>query len=139
MIDFSPTPEQEQLRRITSQLMERYVYPVEEHLTDTPDPEIPSFFPGIPDSVLRPIQAKVKELGLWAPHMPEDAGGMGIGVVGLGLMNEIIGRSPLGPVSFGCQAPDAGNWRSSTCTAPRSRSAPGSSRTWPATSARASR
>jgi alkylation response protein AidB-like acyl-CoA dehydrogenase len=109
MIDFSPTPEQEQLRKLTTQLMERYVYPAEENLTDTWDAAAPSFFPGIADRVLRPIQAKVKELGLWAPHMPEDAGGMGIGVVGLGLMNEIIGRSPLGPVSFGCQAPDAGN------------------------------
>ena len=109
MIDFSPTPEQEQLRKLTTQLMERYVYPAEEHLTDTWDAAAPSFYPGIADPVLRPIQAKVKELGLWAPHMPEDAGGMGIGVVGLGLMNEIIGRSPLGPVSFGCQAPDAGN------------------------------
>ena len=97
MIDFSPTPEQEQLRKLTTQLMERYVYPAEEHLTDTWDAAAPSFFPGIADRVLRPIQAKVKELGLWAPHMPEDAGGMGIGVVGLGLMNEIIGRSPLGP------------------------------------------
>jgi len=93
MIDFSPTPEQEQLRKLTTQLMERYVYPAEEHLTDTWDAAAPSFFPGIADRVLRPIQAKVKELGLWAPHMPEDAGGMGIGVVGLGLMNEIIGRS----------------------------------------------
>ena len=109
MIDFSPTPEQEQLRKLTTQLMERYVYPAEEHLTDTWDAAAPSFFPGIADRVLRPIQAKVKELGLWAPHMPEDAGGMGIGVVGLGLMNEIIGRSPLGSVSVGCQAPDAGN------------------------------
>jgi alkylation response protein AidB-like acyl-CoA dehydrogenase len=34
---------------------------------------------------------------------------MGIGVVGLALVNEIIGRSPLGPIIFGCQAPDAGN------------------------------
>jgi len=34
---------------------------------------------------------------------------MGIGVVGLALMNEIIGRSPIGPIIFGCQAPDAGN------------------------------
>ncbi len=109
MIDFSPTPEQEQLRLVTTQLMDRYVYPAEEHLADAFDLEAPSFFPGIPDSVLRPIQAKVKELGLWAPHLPEDAGGMGIGVVGLALMNVIIGRSPLGPVSFGCQAPDAGN------------------------------
>jgi alkylation response protein AidB-like acyl-CoA dehydrogenase len=106
MFDFSPTPEQEQIRRLTTQIMERYVYPAEAHLSDVPTA---SFFPGIADEVLRPIQARIKEQGLWAPHMPEDAGGMGIGVVGLGLMNEIIGRSPLGPISFGCQAPDAGN------------------------------
>ncbi len=109
MIDFSPTPEQEQLRRLTTQLMEGYVYPAEGHMTDAPGSTPSSYFPGIPDEVLRPIQQQVKALGLWAPHMPEEAGGMGIGVVGLALMNEIIGRSPLGPVSFGCQAPDAGN------------------------------
>jgi acyl-CoA dehydrogenase len=110
MIDFSPTPEQEQIRRITAQIMERHVYPAEAQMVDgagaTPGG---AFFPGVPDEVLRPIQAQVKAVGLWAPHMPEEVGGMGIGVVGLALMNEIIGRSPLGPVSFGCQAPDAGN------------------------------
>jgi acyl-CoA dehydrogenase len=109
MIDLSPTPEQEQIRHLTKELMDRYVYPAEAHVTDAVDRDTSSFFPGVPDRVLRPIQAKVKELGLWAPHMPEDVGGMGIGVIGLALMNEIIGRSPLGPVSFGCQAPDAGN------------------------------
>ena len=109
MIDFSPTPEQEQIRRVTTQVMERDVYPAEVHLADERAETQDAFFPGIPDSVLRPIQARVKSLGLWAPHMPEEVGGMGIGVVGLALMNEIIGRSPLGPISFGCQAPDAGN------------------------------
>jgi len=78
-------------------------------MRDDPDPNERQFFPGLPDRVLRPIQARVKEAGLWAPHMPEEVGGMGIGVVGLALMNEIIGRSPIGPVAFGCQAPDAGN------------------------------
>jgi alkylation response protein AidB-like acyl-CoA dehydrogenase len=109
MIDFSPTPEQEQLRRVTTQIMERHVYPAEAHMADRPGVTRDVFFPGVPDDVLRPIQERVKSLGLWAPHMPVEVGGMGIGVVGLALMNEIIGRSPLGPVSFGCQAPDAGN------------------------------
>jgi alkylation response protein AidB-like acyl-CoA dehydrogenase len=109
MIDFSLSPEQEQMRNLARRIMEEYVYPAERELTDNPPADEKQFFPGLPDRVLRPIQKKVKELGLWAPHMPEEVGGMGIGVVGLGLMNEIIGRSPLGPVSFGCQAPDAGN------------------------------
>jgi len=109
MIDFSLTPEQERLRALTRQVMEEYVYPAERELVDAPPDAERRFYPGIPDRVLRPIQQKVKELGLWAPHMPVEVGGMGIGVVGLALMNEIIGRSPLGPVAFGCQAPDAGN------------------------------
>jgi alkylation response protein AidB-like acyl-CoA dehydrogenase len=109
MIDFSLTPEQEQMRALARRIMEDHVYPAERELTDDPDPGEPQFFPGIPDRVLRPIQATVKAVGLWAPHMPEEVGGMGVGVVGLALLNEIIGRSPLGPVAFGCQAPDAGN------------------------------
>jgi alkylation response protein AidB-like acyl-CoA dehydrogenase len=109
MIDFSLTPEQEQMRALARRVLDEYVIPAERELTDSPPPGERQFFPGIPDRVLRPIQQKIKELGLWAPHMPEEVGGMGIGVVGLALMNEIIGRSPLGPVAFGCQAPDAGN------------------------------
>lgn len=109
MIDFSLTPEQEQMRALVQRVMEEHVYPAERMLTDDPPSGERQFYPGLPDHVLRPIQHRVKELGLWAPHMPVEYGGMGIGVVGLALLNEIIGRSPIGPVSFGCQAPDAGN------------------------------
>ncbi len=51
----------------------------------------------------------VKEAGLWAPNLPEELGGMGLGLVDLGLLSEALGRSPLGHFVFGCQAPDAGN------------------------------
>jgi acyl-CoA dehydrogenase len=36
-------------------------------------------------------------------------GGQGFGQVKLGLMHEILGTSPLGPVAFGSQPPDSGN------------------------------
>jgi alkylation response protein AidB-like acyl-CoA dehydrogenase len=109
MIDFSASPEQEQIRKAIGRFMEEYVYPAQVHLTDEPNLGDATFFPGVSDKVLRPIQTKAKELGFWALHMPEAVGGMELGVVGLALVNEIIGRSPLGPISFGCQAPDAGN------------------------------
>jgi alkylation response protein AidB-like acyl-CoA dehydrogenase len=51
----------------------------------------------------------VKELGLWAPHMPIEWGGLGIGFIGQALVNEIIGRSLIAPRLFGNAAPDAGN------------------------------
>jgi acyl-CoA dehydrogenase len=59
--------------------------------------------------LVRPLQAKVKERGLWACHLGPDLGGQGYGQVKLGLMNEILGRSHFAPSVFGCQAPDTGN------------------------------
>lgn len=58
---------------------------------------------------VRPLQAEVKRRGLWAAHLPPELGGPGFGQLKLGLMNEILGSSPLGPLCFGNQAPDSGN------------------------------
>src|SRR5579875_838592 len=59
--------------------------------------------------LLRPLQEEVKARGLWAAHLPPSLGGTGFGQVRLGLMHEILGQSPLGPVVFGNNAPDSGN------------------------------
>lgn len=61
------------------------------------------------ETTLNAKRAKVRELGLWAPNLPKSLGGMGIDLVQLGRVSEVLGRSPLGHYSFGCQAPDAGN------------------------------
>jgi len=55
------------------------------------------------------LQAEVKSLGLWAPHLPSSLGGSFTSLVNLGLIAEILGQSPIGHITFGCQAPDAGN------------------------------
>ncbi|MGH9006849.1 MAG: acyl-CoA dehydrogenase family protein, partial [Acidimicrobiales bacterium] len=59
--------------------------------------------------VVGPLQDRVKERGLWAAHLPATLGGMGFGQVRLGLMHEILGQTPYGPVVFGNNAPDSGN------------------------------
>jgi acyl-CoA dehydrogenase len=58
---------------------------------------------------IKPLQDQVRARGLWAAHLPADLGGMGFGQVRLGLMHEILGQSPYGPVIFGNNAPDSGN------------------------------
>jgi acyl-CoA dehydrogenase len=58
---------------------------------------------------IRPLQQKVKDMGLWACHLTPDLGGQGYGQVKLALLNEKLGRVGLAPVVFGCQAPDTGN------------------------------
>src|SRR3982750_2126171 len=59
--------------------------------------------------IVRPLQQQVKDQGLWAAHLEPELGGGGFGQVKLGLMHEILGATPYGPVVFGNNAPDSGN------------------------------
>ena len=59
--------------------------------------------------VVRPLQQQVKDMGLWASHLPPELGGGGFGQVKLGLMHEILGQTALAPFVFGNNAPDSGN------------------------------
>jgi acyl-CoA dehydrogenase len=52
---------------------------------------------------------RVRESGLWAPHLPEADGGLGLSLAEFGRVSEELGRSPLGHYVFNCQAPDIGN------------------------------
>jgi acyl-CoA dehydrogenase len=47
--------------------------------------------------------------GLWAPHLPPEAGGSGHGFLAYAYLNEEIGRCAWAQLVFNCQAPDAGN------------------------------
>jgi acyl-CoA dehydrogenase len=76
----------------------RFVIP---HAFDTKDP--------LRNAILKPLQQKVKERGLWATHLGPELGGKGHGQLKLALLNEILGRTPVAPVVFGCSAPDTGN------------------------------
>lgn len=59
--------------------------------------------------VVDPLKQRVRDQGLWAPHLGPDLGGQGFGAVKLTLINEILGRTAWGPIVFGTQAPDTGN------------------------------
>jgi alkylation response protein AidB-like acyl-CoA dehydrogenase len=80
--------------------MDEFVYPNESKLVEDE---------GLPAALEAELQTRVKALGLWAPNLPREWGGMGMGFIGQALINEIVGRSVIGPRLFGNAAPDAGN------------------------------
>jgi acyl-CoA dehydrogenase len=100
MIDFSVSPELEDICERTRAFMDEFVYPNEHKIVEDE---------GIPVELESELQQRVKTLGLWAPNLPREWGGMGIGYIGQALMNEIIGRAVFAPRLFGNAAPDAGN------------------------------
>ena len=61
------------------------------------------------DAAMTELRAKAKAEGLWAPHLPPEAGGNGEGFLFYADLNEEIGRSLWAQLVFNCQAPDAGN------------------------------
>ena len=55
------------------------------------------------------IKARVKAAGLWAPHLPQEYGGMGLDFLAHAYMNEVLAYA-LGAASlFGVVAPNSGN------------------------------
>jgi acyl-CoA dehydrogenase len=80
--------------------MEEYVYPNEAALQREDDAA---------DELIETLRGKAKAAGIWAPHLPAEAGGTGSGFMEYALLNEEIGRSTWAQLVFNCQAPDAGN------------------------------
>jgi acyl-CoA dehydrogenase len=98
--ELAPPPGLAELRDRYRAFMDEHVYPVEAVL-DREDDEA--------EALIEDLRARAKTEGLWAPHLPSEAGGTGRGFLVYAYLNEEIGRSVWAQLLFGCQAPDAGN------------------------------
>ena len=99
--DFSTEPEFQTKLDWMSTFVREEIWPLETVVADLDQAGI--------DRIYAPLQAQVKERGLWAAHLDPELGGQGFGQLKLGLMHEVLGTSPFAPNAFGCQAPDSGN------------------------------
>ena len=102
-MDFTLPPAIEEARRRARQFVEDEVLPVEN------DPANYDNHENITLSALRPLRAKAKAAGLWAPQMPTERGGMELPTIGMAAVYEEMNRSIFGPVAINCAAPDDGN------------------------------
>jgi acyl-CoA dehydrogenase len=93
-------PEYAEARSRYRAFMEDHVYPNEAALEREDDASL---------ELIGSLQERARSAGLWAPHVPPEAGGSGKGFLYYACVNEEIGRSLYAQLVFGCQAPDAGN------------------------------
>lgn len=91
-----------EIRLHTADIVSDHIIPNEETLgLPADDPKRQQF--------VTEIKAFVKEADLWAPHLPKEYGGMGIGFIAHAYMNEILAWSPYSNSLFGVVAPNSGN------------------------------
>src|SRR4051794_23236834 len=98
--DLAPTQDIAELRARYRAFMEEHIYPNEEAIGRED---------GDAATLVDSLRERAKAEGLWAPHLPPEAGGTGSGFLTYAHLNEEIGRSTWAQYVFGCQAPDAGN------------------------------
>jgi alkylation response protein AidB-like acyl-CoA dehydrogenase len=101
-MDFSLPASLETTLGAVRAFMEERTYPLEAELARRG-----SFRALLPE--LAAARAEVKRRGLWAPQLPREWGGMGLGLMEHARVSEELGRSMIGHYLFNCQAPDAGN------------------------------
>ncbi len=94
-----------ELRLQTAQVINNDVLPLEPTLWNSEDEAAKS----AAKEARLDIQSKVKKLGLWAPHLPEEFGGMGLTFMQHAYMNEVLSYSPGAAALFGVVAPNSGN------------------------------
>jgi alkylation response protein AidB-like acyl-CoA dehydrogenase len=100
-VDFELTEREQILCKMVRAFMEREVIPLERRM------QRETFRDLVP--ALSQKREKVKQMELFAPHMPKEVGGGGLSLVEIAHVSEELGRSPLGHYVFNCQAPDVGN------------------------------
>ena len=106
-IDFTLTPELEEIRSRVRAFIDDVVKPAEARIEDRDGGE--PLTGGDRVAVLIDLRKQAGAAGLWLPHMPAEWGGMGLGHVALAMVQAEAAKSYYGPWVLNCQAPDEGN------------------------------
>ncbi len=108
-MDFAHTDKVRLLQQRLTAFMVEHVYPAE-----------PVFFaeiqesrrqgnPWVPTVIMEELKEKARAVGLWNLFLPQSERGAGLTNLEYAPLCEIMGRSPIAPEVFNCNAPDTGN------------------------------
>lgn len=98
-----------QIRLLTAEIVNKEILPHENELWAARADGAPEPARRRAKELRDGIKAKVKQAGLWAPHLPEEYGGCGLGFLEHAYMNEVLAYSMGAAALFGVVAPNSGN------------------------------
>jgi acyl-CoA dehydrogenase len=102
VIDFTIPPELAELLARVREYIDADVLPAEKEIEDPAD-VLASWH------VVERLRDRARERGIYTPHLPEEWGGLGIGVLGMSLISQECGVSGLASLGLNAMAPDEGN------------------------------
>jgi acyl-CoA dehydrogenase len=102
VIDFTVPAELQSLLAQIKDYISVDVLPAEAEIAD-PDDVLASW------DVVERLRDRARERGIFTPHLPEEYGGLGVGVLGMALISQEVGAAPLAALGMNCMAPDEGN------------------------------
>jgi acyl-CoA dehydrogenase len=102
VIDFTVPAELQSLLQRIKDYISQDVLPAEGEIAD-PEDVLGSW------EVVEGLRDRARERGIFTPHLPEEYGGLGVGVLGMALISQEVGAAPLAALGMNCMAPDEGN------------------------------
>jgi acyl-CoA dehydrogenase len=101
MVDFAFSPDIEALRHKVRAFVETHILPAEAAILAEDERK--------ERTTLNKLRELARQQQLFTPHLPQELGGLGLGVMGMSALFREMGRSLVGPAVFNCDAPDQGN------------------------------
>ena len=108
-MDFAYSPRTKDLQQKVAAFMDANVYPAEKAFHDEVAANRAAGNPWQATKVVEELKKKARAQGLWNLFLPQSELGAGLTNLEYAPLCEIMGRSPIGPESFNCSAPDTGN------------------------------
>jgi acyl-CoA dehydrogenase len=102
MIDFTFSPEVDEIRLKVRQLMDDVVRPKWESIDQHDRGQLVR-------TIVELRNIARNEWGIWLPHMPKEWGGMGLGPTAMAAVSAEAAKVGIGPFVINAQAPDEGN------------------------------
>jgi acyl-CoA dehydrogenase len=102
VIDFTVPDELQSLLERIKDYISQDVLPAEAEIAD-PEDVLASW------DVVERLRDRARERGIFTPHLPEEYGGLDVGVLGMALISQEVGAAPLAALGMNCMAPDEGN------------------------------